>query len=227
MSYRKRYNKKRKPLFTKKASQVQVNSMTQIKKLAGYIPWLISTGSHLKRLINTELKYIDTVVQITGVSNSGNVDLLSGISTGTDLSNRIGRTIKPMYIHLNGSVYLNTNSAQAQVRTIIVVDSETDGVAPVPLDILQVANPLSQYNITTNKGRFQVICDRLTVVDNTQKRIAPVYCTAKLYKKIQYEGTGATISSASKNHLFMLNITDQTANPPDVVMNVRIRFVDN
>lgn len=214
-------------MFAGKPRQVQVKGKSSLEKMAGWVPWLLSNALHLKRLINSEQKYIDSLVQITGVSNSGVINFLTGTAQGTDENNRIGRTIKPMYIHFNGATYLNSVGTQAQIRFLVVVDSETNGANPTTLDILQSADPLSQYNITTSKGRFRVIYDKLCMMNTALTRECSVIATRKLYQKIQYEGTGATVASASKYHLFSLFITDQTVNLPDVVFNFRVRFVDN
>jgi len=133
-------NNRRRNFGKGKPKQIQVNSQSQIKKYVSYVPWLMSNALRLKGLVNTEVKNFD-ILSSTTVSSTGTIAYLSAIATGTDTTDRIGRSIKPLYIHSNGTIARNASATATFLRIIVFQDMENDEATPAVTDVLATATP--------------------------------------------------------------------------------------
>ena len=107
----------------------------------------------------TELKAIDTNPTLTPIANNGSLQLINGIATGTDYTDRTGRKI--MLKSLLGRIFIYPSITLSSengttTRCLIVYDSQTNGTAPAVTDILNV--PTYDPPIVTGKqiGRAHV-----------------------------------------------------------------------
>jgi len=81
-----------------------------------------------------ESKYFDQITSAS-VTTAGNIINISDITRGSEVTQRVGNQVFLKYIDFSFAYYLNTNTDQAMIRAIILVD--TMGVnAPVVSDVL-------------------------------------------------------------------------------------------
>ena len=96
-----------------------------------------------------ELKFIDSADVNKAILTGGEIFLLNGVATGTDISNRVGRKICMKSLIFNANVFNVATTANAlqgiMIRHMIIYDSQPNSSATVPAvtDILSVATTLS------------------------------------------------------------------------------------
>lgn len=188
-----------------------------------------------------ELKTIDTgLITFASLDNAnGNFQLLNGVDTGTDYTNRIGRKIIAKSLLLRFQWYplsaTTTDSNGDALRMIIFCDEQANGVAPIVTDILQTANYLAPLNLS-NRGRFKIIKDKLIsmpgwtnaagalVNGNAVPKVGKVFKTMSL--PVIFNGTGATVGSIQTNSMYILCLPASNATT-GFTFNSRVRFIDS
>lgn len=186
-----------------------------------------------------ELKTIDTgLVSFAPLDpTNANFQLLNGVATGTDYTNRIGRKIivNSMLIRGNFSNVINvTDSDGAILRLMVICDEQPNGAAPIITDILQTAHYLAPANLN-NRGRFKILYDKFLTM-NSWSHSGGVLATGspgpktfKLYKRLTlpviFNGTGATVGSIQTNSIYLVALCSNTT--CNFEFNSRIRFVDS
>lgn len=120
--------------------------------------------------LGPEYKWKDnTPGSVSAADTTGAFVLLNGMVRGTDASaNRIGRKILVKQILIKGSVATNlANNFAAggvcggqDVRMIVFVDRDSNGVAPLVTDVLVTSSSLSHYNLD-NRDRFKILYDKM------------------------------------------------------------------
>ena len=98
----------------------------------------------------TELKAVDTNPTLTAIANNGSLQLINGIATGTDYTDRTGRKI--ILKSLLGRIFIYpsiTLSSENGTTTgcLIVYDCQANGAAPAVTDILSVATYDAPMNL--------------------------------------------------------------------------------
>jgi hypothetical protein len=195
-----------------------------------------------------ESKYVTKATSdINGnsISNTtGVISLMNGVAEGHGVNQRIGRNIVVTDIQVKGewvypmsSVY-NTPSQfgkgiQMGVRTMIIVDRQCNGSAPLASDFLDGNTGLTNgwtivgYN-ETNADRFHILYDKTSTLEaeimiyDTDptvgittdivaygKRNLPLDIALKCEIPVQYKGTGNTVSSINSNAIYLCLFSDK------------------
>lgn len=186
----------------------------------------------------TELKYIDTAVTGSAITNSGAVTFLNGVAQGTDYTNRIGRKVIIKSILANFLFWpslLQSDKGDC-VRFLCVYDTQTNsGSAPAVTDILATADVNSPMNLN-NRDRFHIIFDKRITMGAAAYTAGAFVSGAifqkhtSLYKKcakdVIFSGTGATIGSVQTGAIHLLTIAkNNTVTSMDCYF--RFRFLDS
>lgn len=193
----------------------------------------LSIATAVRSLINVEKKWFDA--QNTGyptgvnVVGTGTVYHLSNILQGDTSSSREGNSVKLSSIYVTGSIGLGTGATSSQrVRLILFRDNDNQGALPTVTSVLLSAL-ISSPMALTNPGRFSVLMDKTYMVYTANS--GPSSLSVKKYIKnkyhIKYGGNAGTIADARTGNLFLLAISDTTANDPFLVYDVRLRYIDN
>ena len=182
--------------------------------------------NEIRKLINIEQKFVDTTVT-NNTSRAGGINYLSGIAQGTDLSNRVGDSIKVQRFSINGYI---SGAANAVVRILIVRDRENSGSDPVGSDILQnasvAATPFSYVNYI-NKDRFTILYDSTYTINTVAIPGTLFEYTVSDLGHIKYRGTTSASASAAEGSLYLATFTDLAATQPTVVFTSRIEYTDD
>jgi len=186
----------------------------------------------------TEKKTVDVDPVSVNVTSTATFNLLNGIATGTDFTDRIGRKVnlKSLFIRYNVGPEDQTVTDNL-VRILVVYDNQTNGAAPIIGDVLKSANSLSQLNLN-NRDRFKVLWDKeiqLTFASNTATVAVSFgqngYC-GKKFKSLRnlemiFGGTAATVASIQTGSIYLITIGSATAGAASTFsFSSRIRFVD-
>lgn len=203
-----------------------------------------------------ELKYIDVggvpgVMNISavGASSGGeagtaSLELLNGLTQGTDSTTRIGRKVCMRSIQGRWTFTLQNTAGGVfpagvvggQVRLLIVYDKQSNGVAPVATDILQggaTTQLVSPINLN-NRERFVVLIDKFVTLDPNNMQSA----TIKFYKKMPRKaedvifnaGNAGTVGDIQTGSVYALWCTTVQATAGTTLCIFpwnRIRFIDD
>lgn len=184
-----------------------------------------------------EKKTIDRTVNSFPADTTGTVNLLNGVATGTDFTERIGRKILIKSIYIQGIVQtLDTVSNNCLNRLIVVLDKQPNGAAPAINDVLVSSNSTEQLNLN-NRDRFRILADKrfaTAQIDTTATQAfagSPTCHVVKIYKKCnittQYSGTTNGIGSLATNAIHMITVGNQVpGSGGNFILSARVRFVD-
>lgn len=193
----------------------------------------------------TEKKFYD-VVAVLDCNTTPAITLLNGLSTGTDVSSRIGNRINLKSVQVDCIVYSNTNINPAKTRFMLVYDKNPNGVLPVIgvsatsgiLDNrLTTGAPFTSIDTQeflnlANKDRYVVLMDKVITIE-PQSLTTPFRKAFRKYKKIssytQYSATTAGIATINQGALYFIAMGDVTGgatNEPLCSFSSRIRYTD-
>jgi hypothetical protein len=207
---------------------------------AGMKAWQLA--KHLATLINVEEKTWDVDGSAgTTVTSTATVVNLSNIAQGDDYGNRTGDSILCQSIEFRATVSGNTATPRNKIRVLIVRDKANRGVDPVIGDVLQGGtSPSVQPYLEPQSGRFDVLYDQLVFLNNTTGLAASGTSTdyvadqeilpsmiKKWNQHIKYAGTAGADGSNWAGALFLMAISSDAANGPNLLYTFRIRFTDN
>ncbi len=186
--------------------------------------------NEIRKLINVEHKYLDAGAT-SNPSQAGTAAALNLIAQGDSVNQRDGDAVKMQSLDFACLVF--AGGAYASVRIMIVKDQENAGATIAGSDVLQNAgggfasitfpNFINSPNI---QSRFSILLDQVVVVD-TYHPLEVVRFKSTHDVHLYYRDTAATVASLASGALFVLLLTDVSANVPTVVWNSRIRFTDN
>lgn len=182
----------------------------------------------VKQLVNTEFDYKDTAATVNPAA-AGALVLLNGLTQGDTASSRTGNSIRMKSYDMRWFVNNNSSAGQTEVRVMLVLDKQSNGVTPSVTDILATNTVVSPRNLD-NRKRFKVIMDRNYAISTAGP--SSRYDSAH-FKNIQthvayYNSSNAgTVADISTNALYLLYLSDQATNTPGLQYYFRLRFIDN
>lgn len=123
----------------------------------------------------------------------------------------------------------NATAINTQMRVLLVLDRQSNGVAPGINDILMSSSVASPRNLN-NRKRFKIIMDRNYPLSTA----GPANRYDNFYQKdiqthVQYISSSNTgnIADISTNALYLVHLSDQAVNLPQIGYYFRLRFIDN
>lgn len=186
---------------------------------------------YIKSMINAEKKAIDLPIALTAVNSTPIITLLTGVATGTDETNRDGRSILVKSVYMRGIV--QRGAVDAIIRIILLIDKSPNGIMPVASDILLSATgpgwvvaPLNQDNAGS---RFKIICDKTISLSSGTATTKELNVFRKLNHHAKYDGTSSAITDTTTGHLFALFVCNTTAagDAISIQPTFRTMFYDN
>lgn len=186
----------------------------------------------IRRLINVEVKAVDTYVSNSPDNSTVNttfVSALSSIAQGDSYNNRDGLSVKYQKLHVSGH-FVSTFTAinESVVRILIVKDLEQVGsTVPSTSDIIETAsgflvnNPLNILNM----GRFKIIDDFRLSVSFQGNAIALFDREYVLKGHCHFSGSSAT--TWTKDGIYLVAMSDQSSELPTLTWSARVTYTDN
>lgn len=213
-NYRKRKRRYRKrPWYKKKYT---------VGEMAGKA---LSGVNQLRKLVNVEHKKAD----FSGSSNIGNswtnVFHYTSIPQGDTASTRSGNSFLAKSLSGMYRMSFNASATATTFRIVILMDNQTvaDGGTVSGTDVFATAADITLLNINA-LGRYTILHDELvTLYPDKPLHVGKV--SIPLNKHIRYNGIlGSDINS---NGIYMLAISNEATNTPNIYQHLRLTFVDN
>lgn len=175
-----------------------------------------------------EVKYIVNNATATNIVDTGTWVLLNGLTQGITQSTRLGSQITVTSINFRGFM-ANIHAGPAIVRAILLVDKVPQQATFSLADLLfNSANALTSNINMANRERFLVIFDKVfTFNDTGATEIQTFSFREKFGFKAQYNANNGTIADITKNAFFLLLISDQSTDYPDISYSYETYFVDS
>lgn len=200
-----------------------------------------------------ELKYIDQVGSSStaivavgagtgGIAGTAQLELLNGLTQGTDSITRIGRKICMKSIQGRWTFTLQNTAAGVfpaglvggQVRLLIVYDKQANGAAPAATDILQGTGIIQAPLNLNNRERFIVLVDKFITLDPNDMQSGMI----RFYKKLPRDardvifnagnaGTIGDIQTGSVYALWQCSAQATAGTTLSGALYNRIRFLDD
>lgn len=173
-------------------------------------------------LINVEFKVHDLNSSLNP-SSTGGALLLTGIVQGDGPSNRDGNSVKTKSLEVKYYLKKHVDATQTSVRLLWVLDTVgTITDVPTATKVLESVDTISMRNLDY-KNRFVILKDKVySLGDHTMAH-------GTYYKKFNMETsfTDTTASSYSAGHLWLIYLSNEATNYPDLLIRHRLRFLDN
>lgn len=214
--------------FKRKTRRGQPDRWTKYMSNTGKALALANTALHgvrqLKGIINSEKKY--HTVSISGaMSSSGSVQALTAISQGDTNSTREGNSLLLKSLYLRMCITQHSSAVSTFYRLLLIKDlQQVSDTSPGVTDIISSATIGSGLN-KSNAGRFQVLHEFVFSTDNskTTTRFIKKYIPQNFH--IRYNGTTST--DIQKNGLYLVYLSDQGTNTPNLNATIVSSFYDN
>jgi len=186
----------------------------------------------IKKLINIETKFVDLNGSANTFDSAGALVYASGITQGTDISQRVGDSIRMQRVSFSAWVRGGTSFVKTNARVLLVRDLENAGVIPVPSDILSglssTQSPMVPYNYINTRTRFSILFDEMLTLNSNGDASGVISYSESHAGHIRYRGTTNGIASAAQGSLFLLFVSNETTTLlPDVTYTLRIEFTDD
>lgn len=227
MPYQKKYKKNyKKKGYCSTASRIGNYATTGSKVIK-----LASDVYRLKQLINVEFKFKDTALNST-VNNAGSLMLLNGLTQGDTVQSREGVSIRNKSLLLNGYCTLNASASQSMVRRIIFINRQPQGAASglsnvLDTTIIEAVNAPRNLN---NRSDIVILRDDKIMLSSTGNQIAKFpdcYKEINMHTYYSDQSNVGTIADIRTNALYVLYVSNTTANHPAISAFHRVRFIDN
>lgn len=176
---------------------------------------------------NVESKqYNSAIITITNVSTAGFVSSLLDVAQGDNSAQRDGDMIRPFFLNLRFHWKGKVAAINEIYRTIVFQDTRQQAsTKPSVTDVLNLATPLSMTS-PNHKGRWRILYDETFSLAGDAAVANNVVRVVNVKVPLPVSFTGATDDAWIKNGLFMLNITNISADMPDFVYVHRTWFKD-
>lgn len=189
---------------------------------------LIARG--VKRLLNVEIKNLDTQFTAQNISTSFTQTLLSDIPQGDTTNTRDGSQVKLTDVSVQFLIQANGSATNTSLRCLLVQDKQSNQAIFAMGDLLEDITvndaTISPRNLD-NTHRFRVLWDKQVIVSDQAGPMKIVKTFKKLDMKIRYDGTSGAIADHTQNSLWICIVADEATNVPVVTLFARVRYVDN
>lgn len=176
-----------------------------------------------------ETKYFDQITSAS-VTTSGNIINISDVTRGAEVTQRVGNEIFLKHIEFAFAYYLNSNTDQAMIRVIILVD--TMGVnAPVVSDVLDSGlvgsgyTNIAPYNWDLRK-RFLIKRDITHNVCKNSETFSRVE-RVRVPLNIRSYNIGASTTYKNQVYILFIGTESNTLNLSTFQFHSRLVFTDS
>lgn len=193
-------------------------------------------------VLRPELKFKDTILSAVSLTAGSTAPFypLNLMAPGTSASTRVGQSINIKSVQLALSFDIASYEGAintAQIRVVLVMDSQANGAVPAETDIFETTNNVNSMRKIGETHRFRVLLDRKLVCNQpglayngTAVESSSMHKVLKYYKKlnqkIYYNGTSGAVADVSQSNLVLFIYSDVILPLPRVSGVCRIRFTD-
>lgn len=244
MSYRKNANYTPKTVY-KKQQLAQMNRAVQQLSGKGRTVRVLGNNamvmnvpnyqSALRRANPQEVNYVDLPLASYNLDSTGTITLISTISQGASVNQRIGKRAFYKSLLIRGIAFSSTTTTLLDAVFLVIYDKRPTGALPAITDILTSAAPSAFMN-DNNTGRFEVIrrqdfCligNQLTPSTGKEAQSVDMFIPLKK-RPITFEsaGTGA-IGDIDSGALYLITLSSVVPGSTAGILRVscRTRFTE-
>lgn len=225
MPYNRRYRPRRR--FTKRYATTRPsgffgNAMKVAKTALG-------VAKFVKGVVNAEKKTYTEDFGTTGTpitpSSNGSQACVSDIAQGDDYNARSGRTIRIKSIQWFGRVNINASSSFTNVRLVMYMDRDiqTSGTPLTLTDLIPSVYSLKSGDPVLMK-RVRILFDRAITLtaDGKESHTFNKYLRCSIPLVFP-----STVGASAQNSIFVVAMSNEGTNFPNVISQVRLRYYDN
>jgi len=222
-SMSKKGTKRKRGLIT---SRVSTKVMSPEKKCFDF-NYVIDANAYICPSI-VNCSYVETMFN-SAAGASGGFTQINQPVTGTDSFNRVGNKINIKSVQVRMSFAIGTGF-ELQFRTLLVLDGNPNGVAPVLTDILADSNIgmsfLSGTNVN-NQNRFLILRDKCYSIDALSSRNLIISWYNKLDITQTFKGSVGTIADTVGSAIYLICFVDDLAHGfTPYFVSCRTRYFD-
>lgn len=206
---------------SKKTSKMQV--VRNVGTVASTAATALRVATMVARMVNSEVKYIETTSTGTSVTNLGTLVQLHTITQGDGASDRDGMSVKPAHLTMRYSAQVSSAATATRLRVIVFRGKQENGSVPTVANFLQVVNPNSPKN-WSNKFHYKTLYDRTHVLSSTGNQEIVGKINQKQFGHINFQQGSANTENGG---YYLLLLTDEATNAPSVKYHARLTFYDN
>lgn len=179
---------------------------------------------YLKGLVNAEKKKFDSsdsyAIGTTAVSRH-----FTGIAQGDGDNSRDGNSILCKGLSLRGLLTIHASAGNTQVRLVIVMDKQQVADSLPTMANVLAGNSIQSFLNKDTVGRFQILYDKVHLLDNNTRTQQFVKIWLPIDKHIRYNGT--TSGDIQKNGLHIVQVSNEATNTPTITWTSRVYYYDN
>ncbi len=220
MPYRKRYNNKRRrgfnPLYKAAVPAIGYVAMKAAKLVA-------------RKYLNTELKYIEWPHPQAVVTAAGtDLTAITSVAQGLTETTRVGNSIRLKNMQLRMYGFHNSAGSDVQwLRLIVFRDTMQQGVAPTVAQLLEGTSHVLRFLERDQDHRFNILRDKVWTMSVTGQQGFYFKMFREVDTHVKFVGTAANAASNGQGSLYVMLISSEATNGPQVDFNARVRFIDN
>lgn len=213
----KRYKKKQ---FRKRKGMAYYNKKAQ--------PYLATAGKALrialatKALLNVEHKFQDKSVT-SNPDNSGSTAKLFDPAQGTSVSNRGGDSVKLANLTFRAIMNKSGSATNTNLRVIVFRGNRENGTTPSVSALLQTTSVISPKN-HDNRFDTKILFDRVFQMNDGATTMRQLNLNIKLGTHVNFSSGTTSIEDGG---IYILLLSDQSTNTPQIKYYSRITYVDN
>ena len=176
--------------------------------------------------INTEYKYADTEVNADAVDNAGTIRYLNLVAVGDTSETRDGAQYRNKSLEFRMRTHMSQSATASYIRVILGIDRVANNSGLSVAEVLQEVDPLSARNLDS-RHRVVILKDWLFKLDITSNQSHVEEYYTKLDLKTVMSGSGGATGDLESGGIFVLYISNEATNDPDMWFHSRVRFIDN
>lgn len=208
-----------------------------VKRRRMVVPGRTRVGGYYgryNRASGNEVKFHDSITSST-ITNGGLIvdNIPSGIESGTEEDQRIGRSITATRLNFNGIFTLpaSTSNHTDVVRLMVVQDKQCNGATFTSAQLLESGGGFLSYRNLENTARFNVLYDKRFTLNAMTSLGSSTQPVTRFFKasiplkgmKFEYSSTTGSITELKSNNLAIFMISEHGVALVNMVS--RLRFV--
>lgn len=175
-----------------------------------------------------EVKQTDVSIASTNITSAGVIVQLTAVGLGNDYNQRIGNSMRVLSINLKGNWSVSGITSAKYYRVAVIMDTQqVSDTAPAISDIFSNAAPQTLFQNVDQRRRFKLLWTSKVydgTLINSYGRSLLYDKYLKINKTVEFnDGAGTDIQ---KNGIYVVYLTDDTANTVDANGSSRISFID-
>lgn len=185
--------------------------------------------AYLKRMFNTEDKYIDTNNSISPTNAAWYQTCLNACNLGTSSVTRTGQSLRAVDLQFNVRASIGTGS-HTFVRMCLVRDKESHGEALATAKVFQDDTNLLSLRNPAYNTRYDMLYDDIFVLCSAGQSAQVFSRVLNINWHVEYNNLSdeGDYTDITKNALWWLLFTNEdNTHAPLIVFTMRFSFVDN